>query len=47
MTPSKSPVLQTVALPNGPWPTLDPFLFCVHHLDRYPAGDGAFGWRPR
>lgn len=22
-----------------PWPTLDPFLFCVHHLDRYPAGD--------
>ena len=43
MTPSKSPVLQTVALPNGPWPTLDPFLFCVHHLDRYPAGDGAFG----
>jgi redox-sensitive bicupin YhaK (pirin superfamily) len=22
-----------------PWQTLDPFLFCVHHLDRYPAGD--------
>ncbi|MEE4174285.1 MAG: pirin family protein [Xanthomonadales bacterium] len=21
-----------------PWPTLDPFLFCVHHLDHYPAG---------
>ncbi|MGZ3439959.1 MAG: pirin family protein [Polyangia bacterium] len=21
------------------WPTLDPFLFCVHHDDRYPAGD--------
>lgn len=22
-----------------PWPTLDPFLFCVHHHDAYPAGD--------
>src|SRR5215218_8633316 len=21
------------------WPALDPFLFCVHHDDRYPAGD--------
>ena len=20
------------------WQTLDPFLFCVHHLDRYPSG---------
>jgi hypothetical protein len=27
-------------LPLGfQWPALDPFLFCVHHLDRYPAGD--------
>jgi quercetin 2,3-dioxygenase len=25
------------------WPTIDPFLFCVHHLDRYPAGNGEFG----
>ena len=25
------------------WPTLDPFLFCVHHLDRYPQGDDAMG----
>jgi redox-sensitive bicupin YhaK (pirin superfamily) len=33
-----SPVLQTVALGQR-WPTLDPFLFCVHHDDRYPAGD--------
>ena len=23
------------------WPTLDPFLFCAHHNDHYPAGDGA------
>lgn len=21
------------------WPCVDPFLFCVHHLDLYPAGD--------
>jgi quercetin 2,3-dioxygenase len=33
-----SSVLQTV--PLGPiWPTADPFLFCVHHDDHYPAAD--------
>jgi redox-sensitive bicupin YhaK (pirin superfamily) len=33
-----SPVRETVAL--GPrWPTVDPFLFCAHHDDAYPAGD--------
>jgi len=26
-----------------PWETLDPFLFCVHHDDAYPKGNGAFG----
>jgi redox-sensitive bicupin YhaK (pirin superfamily) len=26
-----------------PWQTLDPFLFCVHHDDRYPAGNEAMG----
>ena len=25
------------------WDTTDPFLFCVHHLDAYPAGDAALG----
>ncbi len=25
------------------WPTLDPFLFCAHHDDHYPAGDGRLG----
>jgi redox-sensitive bicupin YhaK (pirin superfamily) len=36
------PVLQTVAL--GPqWPTVDPFLFCAHHLDHYPAGNDRLG----
>lgn len=33
-------ISQTFALPDsGPWPTIDPFLFCVHHDDAYPAGD--------
>jgi quercetin 2,3-dioxygenase len=26
-----------------PWPTFDPFLFCVHHNDRYPRANGHFG----
>jgi redox-sensitive bicupin YhaK (pirin superfamily) len=26
-----------------PWPTTDPFLFCVHHNDPYPKGNGRFG----
>ena len=25
------------------WPTIDPFLFCVHHDDAYPAGDEHYG----
>lgn len=25
------------------WPTLDPFLFCVHHDDHYPVGNAQFG----
>jgi redox-sensitive bicupin YhaK (pirin superfamily) len=33
-------VLQTVPL-DFKWPTVDPFLFCVHHDDAYPEGDGA------
>ncbi len=37
-----SPILQTQ--PLGPlWPTIDPFLFCAHHDDAYPPGNGAFG----
>ena len=33
-----SPVRETVEL--GPrWPTIDPFLFCAHHDDDYPAGN--------
>lgn len=26
-----------------PWETADPFLFCVHHLDAYPAGNEDLG----
>ena len=25
------------------WETSDPFLFCVHHQDKYPAGNGKMG----
>ena len=25
------------------WPVFDPFLFCVHHLDYYPAGNELYG----
>lgn len=36
----KSAVLATV--PLGPqWQTLDPFLFCAHHDDAYPKGNGS------
>jgi redox-sensitive bicupin YhaK (pirin superfamily) len=37
-----SSVLQTVPL-GFQWPTADPFLFCVHHLDRYPAANDQLG----
>jgi quercetin 2,3-dioxygenase len=36
------PVVQEMPL-GFQWPTVDPFLFCVHHLDHYPAGNGSFG----
>lgn len=26
-----------------PWQTIDPFLFCVHHLDAYPRGNAVQG----
>ena len=36
------PVVQTFAL-GFQWPTIDPFLFCVHHDDAYPAGNDDLG----
>ncbi|HLL54828.1 MAG TPA: pirin family protein [Myxococcaceae bacterium] len=42
-TPSQpSPILATAPL-GMPWRTLDPFLFCVHHDDHYPAGNASLG----
>src|SRR5690606_30053111 len=41
--PAIDAVLATEPLGAPPWPTLDPFLFCVHHDDRYPAGNERFG----
>ena len=38
--PAPSSILGTIAL--GPqWSTIDPFLFCAHHDDDYPEGDGS------
>ena len=37
-----SPVIQTVPL-GFQWQTVDPYLFCVHHLDRYPPGNDRLG----
>ena len=43
---SESPILAKVPLGAPPWPTVDPFLFCVHHDDAYPAGDERMGPDP-
>ncbi|MDB4961877.1 MAG: hypothetical protein JWP01_1876 [Myxococcales bacterium] len=42
---ASSPVLAVAKLPTGPtpWPTPDPFLFCVHHDDAYPFGNDRLG----
>jgi redox-sensitive bicupin YhaK (pirin superfamily) len=36
-------VIGTRELTGAQWPTPDPFLFCVHHDDRYPAGNAVMG----
>jgi len=47
MKENRTTILKRIPLdPKGgvaPWPTIDPFLFCVHHLDRYPRGNEAMG----
>jgi redox-sensitive bicupin YhaK (pirin superfamily) len=40
-----SAVLETLPL-GFPWQTVDPFLFCVHHDDAYPAGNAQLGLEP-
>jgi redox-sensitive bicupin YhaK (pirin superfamily) len=42
MMPRMSAILEVVPL-GFQWPTLDPFLFCVHHDDAYPAGNDRLG----
>tara|TARA_Y100001980_G_C14538044_1_gene315151 strand:+ start:733 stop:1803 length:1071 start_codon:yes stop_codon:yes gene_type:complete len=40
----KSKTIKITSLPEtGPWPTLDPFLFCVHHNDNYPPANDNLG----
>ncbi|HEY9857171.1 MAG TPA: pirin family protein [Stenomitos sp.] len=38
----QSPLLEVLPL-GMPWQTSDPFLFCVHHDDAYPAGNEQMG----
>lgn len=46
---TREPTLTLQVFPLGPstsvapWPTLDPFLFCVHHADAYPRGNANMG----
>ncbi len=39
---SQQPILRIQSL-GFPWPTMDPFLFCVYHDDAYPRGNAQFG----
>ena len=41
---SDSPILEVISL-DFPWAGLDPFIFTVHHLDRYPAATEEMGRR--
>jgi redox-sensitive bicupin YhaK (pirin superfamily) len=36
------PVIEVAPL-GSQWATIDPFLFCVHHVDHYPAGNEELG----
>lgn len=47
MTTRPPLLLSAAALGPGPWPTIDPFLFCVHHNDAYPAGTAELGLAPQ
>ena len=40
--PPSSPIISTLPL-GFRWSTIDPFLFCVHHDDRYPRGNASLG----
>src|SRR5918994_778732 len=36
------PIINVAPL-SGRWQTQDPFLFCVHHIDNFPAGNERLG----
>lgn len=38
-----TPTILSIQPLGFPWQTLDPFLFCVHHLDAYPPGNASMG----
>ncbi len=42
LVPMEDPVLEIAPL-GFQWVTVDPFLFCVHHVDDYPAGNDELG----
>ncbi len=42
-TPATADAVISVTPLGFPWQTVDPFLFCVHHDDRYPAGNEVMG----
>jgi redox-sensitive bicupin YhaK (pirin superfamily) len=39
----KNPIISKPKPLDFTWETSDPFLFCVHHLDHYPAGNPQLG----
>jgi redox-sensitive bicupin YhaK (pirin superfamily) len=43
MSDASGPVVLGTRPLGFPWATSDPFLFCVHHDDAYPAGNGRMG----
>ncbi len=38
-----NPTILAIKPLGFPWPTIDPFLFCVHHNDAYPNGNANLG----
>lgn len=40
---TSSPAILAIQPLGMPWETVDPFLFCVHHDDAYPRGNGRHG----
>lgn len=39
--PTKNSAIEDIFTIDFQWPTIDPFLFCVHHKDFYPKGNAA------